>query len=142
MQNLNEYAAFVGDNIFSPAALSSVPGVMLGQTMNYMNFAQQYASGYMNNHAPYYMQMQAQQMGGQLDPQMQKYFMESLYSAGREKAMEIETRRLKNENQRLTSEKEQDETLLKEIEAELQAARQARDNGIKEMAPKYTAGGQ
>ena len=42
----------------------------------------------------------------------------------------------------MKNEKEQLETLAKEVEQELQAARQARDAGIKEMAPKYVAGGQ
>ena len=115
---------------------------MFGRTMNYMNYAQQYATGYMNHHAQYALQMQAQQNGGQIDPMTQHYVMQQLYNQGREKVVEMETRRLKNEEQRLAAEKEKEETMLKEVEAELQAAKQARDAGIKDMTPNYVGGGR
>ena len=42
--------------------------------------------------------------------------------------------------ERLAQEKEQQETLLAEVTEELKAAKQARDQDIKDFAPKYTAG--
>ena len=142
IQRLNDYSAFVGDNKFSPSALLSVPGLMMGETLNYMNRAQQFATGYMQQNSQYQLMLMAQQNGGQITPEMQYAVMDQMYSAGREIAMEAETRRLKAENEKLQTEKEQEEILLKEIDAELQSAKQAREASLKDMAPKYTAGGQ
>jgi hypothetical protein len=64
--------------------------------------------------------------------------MRSLYQQGRDRAMQVETRNLKYEEQRIAQEKEKLEALGKSVEAELQAAKQARDAGIKDMAPRYT----
>ena len=52
--------------------------------------------------------------------------------------MQVETKNLKVEEERLAQEKEKLEALGKEIAAELQSAKEARDQGIKDMAPKYT----
>ena len=73
---------------------------------------------------------------------MNQYIMSQLYKEAADKMQQKEVRKLKREEEKMKNEKEQLETLAKEVEQELQAARQARDAGIKEMAPKYVAGGQ
>ena len=69
---------------------------------------------------------------------MQRWIMIQLYQQGRDKAMQIETRNLKIEQDRLTQEKERLEALGQSVEAELKSAKEARDQAIKDMAPRYT----
>ena len=69
---------------------------------------------------------------------MQNWIMTKLYEQGREKAMQIETRNLKVEEDRLAQEKERLTAQGTAVEAELKAAREGRDAAIKDMAPKYT----
>ena len=54
--------------------------------------------------------------------------------------MQIETKNLKIENDKLQQEKEKLDTLSQEIDAELEATRKARDTAIKDMAPRYVSG--
>ena len=79
-----------------------------------------------------------QQQNAQQQQQMNQYIMRQLYQQGRDRALQVETRNLKLEEDRLVQEKEKLETLGKEVEAELKAAKEARDKGIQDMAPKYT----
>jgi len=139
MNHLTDYSAVVGNDILSIGELLSVPGAMLGRTLNYLGFAQNYANGYMQQNAPYMQQMYAQQNGGQLDPQMQQYIMEQLYKDGREKAKEIEERNLKRIEEDLQQQKEREQAQLSEVEEELKSAKEARKAAIKDMAPQYTA---
>ena len=148
LSNLQDYATYVGncaDGNFDIGEALALPGAMLGRTMGHASNV--YMTGMQNaqNNAAYYQQMWMQQYGGNLDANSQQmmnmYIMNQLYKEGAQKATQQEVRRLKREEEKIKNEKEQLETLAKEIEQELQAARQARDAGIKEMAPKYTAGG-
>ena len=110
--------------------------------MNYLGFAHNSAIAYMNQNAPFMQQLYMQQMGqaqnAQQQQQMNEYIMRQLYAQGRDRAMQVETKNLKVEEERLAQEKEKLEALGKEIAAELQSAKEARDQGIKDMAPKYT----
>lgn len=143
LRDVQQYAATIANGGISIGDLLNSPGSMLGRTMNYLGFAHNSALAYMNQNAPYMQQMYMNQMGqgqnAQQQQQMQEYIMRQLYQQGRERAMQVETRNLKLEEDRITQEKEKTQTLLTEIEAELKAAREARDQGIKDMAPKYTA---
>ncbi len=142
LQDLQSYSAMVGNGGVSIGDLLNSPGSMMGRSMNYLTYAHNSSLQYMQQNAPYMTQFYLQQMGQAQSPQqqqmMQEYIMRSLYQQGRDRAMQVETRNLKFEEQRIAQEKEKLEALGKSVEAELQSARQARDAGIKDMAPKYT----
>ena len=142
LQDLQAYAATVGNGGISIGDMLSAPGSMLGRTMAYMAFAHNSSYQYMMQNAPYMTSIWTQQMQGmvqnpQQQQQMQRWIMESLYQQGRDRAMQVEQRNLKVEEQKIANEKEKLEALGKSVQAELESARQARDAGIKEMAPKY-----
>ncbi len=130
LQDLQSYASLVGNGGVSIGDLLNSPGSTMGRAMGYLAFA--------HNSSLQYMQQMGQGQTAQQQQQMQEYIMRSLYQQGRDRAMQVETRNLKVEEQRIAQEKEKLEALGKSVEAELQAARQARDAGIKDMAPKYT----
>lgn len=147
INNLQEYSTFVGNNTPTIGEMLSMPGAMLGRTLNYMGMQQYIANQHVQANAPYMQQMAMQQNGGaaqspEQQQQMNQYIMHQLYEAGIQKAKEIEERNLKFEEDKIRQEQERQKTLLAEVEQELKAARELRDTGIKEMAPKYTAGGQ
>lgn len=143
LRNLQQYAAAIssGSGGFNGSItigdLLNSPGSMMGRTMNYMAYAHNSALQYVQQHAPY-MQMYMQQIGQQPSAQQQQMIAKFLYMQGRERAMQVETKNLKIIEERLTNEKEQLETLGKEVDEDLKAAKEGRDNAIKDMAPKYT----
>lgn len=142
LRDLQQYSATISNRGISIGELLSCPGTMMGRTMNYLAFAHNSALAYAQQQAPYMQQFYMQQMGQMQNPQQQQQMNEAIlrscYEQGRDRAMDIETRNLKLEEERLTQEKEQLETLGKEIEADLKSAKEGRDNAIKDMAPKYT----
>lgn len=141
LRNLQQYASTIANGGMSIGDLLNSPGAMMGRTMNYLAFAHNSALAYMNQQAPYMQQFYMQQMqmqNPQQQQQMQEWMMRQLYQQGRDRAMQVETRNLKIEEERLTQEKEKLEALGKEIEADLKSAKEARDKGIQDMAPKYT----
>jgi hypothetical protein len=143
LRDTQQYATMVGNGSISIGDLLKSPGSMMGRSMSYLAFAHNSSLQYMQQNAPYMQQMYMQQMGQQQNAQqqqmMQNYILRSLYMQGRERAAEIETKNLHEEEKRLAEEKEKLETLMKEIEAELKSAKEARDKSIQDMAPKYTA---
>lgn len=145
IRDLQQYASLVGNGSISIGELLAAPGTMMGRTMNYLNFAHNSSMQYMQQNAPYMLQMYNQQMAasGQQNPQqmamMQNYIMRSLYTQARERARQIEEKNLNAEEERLQQEKEKLQTLHDEVAQELKSAREARDADIKDMAPKYTA---
>ena len=148
LRNLQQYAAAIssGSGGFNGSItigdLLNSPGSMMGRTMNYMAYAHNSALQYVQQNAPYMQQMYMQQIGQQQSAQQQQmmaqYINRQLYMQGRERAMQVETKNLKIIEERLTNEKEQLETLGKEVDEDLKAAKESRDNAIKDMAPKYT----
>ncbi|MDE6139023.1 MAG: hypothetical protein K2F57_06095 [Candidatus Gastranaerophilales bacterium] len=142
LRDLQQYAATISSGGISIGEMLNTPGSMMGRTMNYLAFAHNSSLQYMQQNAPYMQQMYMQQMAAgqnaQQQQQYQAFMMRKLYEQGRDRAMQVETRNLKVEEERITQEKEKLEALGKSIEAELQAAKQGRDQGIKDMAPKYT----
>ena len=142
LQDLQSYASMVGNGGVTIGDLLSSPGSQMGRAMNYLAFAHNSSLQYMQQQAPFMTQLYMQQMGqgqtAQQQQMMNEYIMRSLYQQGRDRAMAVETRNLKIEEQKIAQEKEKLEALGKSVEAELQSARQARDAGIKDMAPKYT----
>ncbi len=142
LQHLQEYAATIGNGKITISDLLSAPGAMLGRTMQYLGYAHNTALQYVQANSPM-MAMMYQQYGMMQNPaqaaQMQNFIFNSLYAQGREKAKEQEEKNLKVEEGRIAQEKEKLQTQLAEVTEELKAAREARDQGIKDMAPKYTA---
>lgn len=142
LQHLQEYAATIGNGKITISDLLSSPGSMLGRTMQYLGYAHNTALQYVQANAPM-MAMMYQQYGMMQNPQqayqMQNYIFNSLYAQGREKAKEQEEKNLNIEEGKIAAEKEKLQTQLAEITEELKAAKEARDQGIKDMAPKYTA---
>jgi hypothetical protein len=142
LRDLQQYSAAISNGGVSIGDLLSSPGSMLGRTMNYLGFAHNNALQYAQQNAPYMQQMYMQQMGqsqsAAQQQQMNEYIMRQLYKQGRDMALQQETKNLKLEEDTLTQEKEKLESLGKEVDAELKAAKEARDSSIKDMAPKYT----
>lgn len=143
LRDMQQYAATVGNGSVSIGDLLNSPGSMMGRTMNYLAFAHNSSMQYMQQNLPLMQQMYQQQMAQQQNPQqqqmMQNYMMKMLYMQGRDRAAQIEARNLNMEEQRIAQEKEKLETQLAEVNQELKSAKEARDQGIKDMAPKYVA---
>ncbi|MBP3820753.1 hypothetical protein J6G99_03810 [bacterium] len=143
LRDMQQYATMVGNGSVSIGDLLRSPGSMMGRSMAYLSFAHNSSMQYMQQNAPYMQQMYMQQMGGQQNPQQQQmmnnYIMRSLYTQGRERAAQIETQNLHQEEGRIAQEKERLETELQEVTQELKAAKEARDADIRDFAPKYTA---
>ena len=142
LRDVQQYAATIANGGISIGDLLNSPGSMMGRTLGYLGFAHNSAIAYMNQNAPMMQQLWMQQLGPNQNPQQQQmmnmYILRQLYMQGRERAMQIETRNLKLEEDRLQQEKDKLEALGKSIEEELKSAKEARDQGIKDMAPKYT----
>ena len=143
LRDLQQYASMVGNGQISIGDLLASPGSTMSRSMAYMGYAHNTVMQYMQANAPAMQMMYQQQMGGVQNPQqaqmMQNYIMRQLYIQGREMAAQQETKNLKVEEEKLEDEKEKLTTLQEEIAQELKAAREARDQDIKDMAPKYTA---
>ncbi len=143
LTKLQSYAAVVGTGQMSIGALLSAPGDYAGRLMNYMNYAHNGATQYMQMNGPGMMQMY-QMNGGQNQPtpqqmeMMQRQVYYSLYTQARSKYAELEQRNLKIEEDKLSQEKEKLQTELAAIEQELTNTKQARDKAIQDMMPKYT----
>ncbi len=142
LRDLQQYSATISNGGISIGDLLNSPGSMMGRTMNYLAFAHNSALQYMQQQSPYMQQYMQQQLGMQQNQQQQQmwqqYMMRQLYQQGRDRALAVETRNLKIEEDRLAQEKEKLETLGKEIDADLKSAKEGRDQAIKDMAPKYT----
>jgi ATP-dependent Lon protease len=142
LRDLQQYSAAISNGGVSIGDLLNAPGSMLGRTINYLGFAHNNALQYAQDNAPYMQSMYMRQTGNaqtaEQQQQMNEYIMRQLYKQGRDMALQYETKNLKLEEDKLTQEKEKLETLGKEIEADLKSAKEARDNSIKDMAPKYT----
>lgn len=143
LRDMQQYAATVGNGSVSIGDLLNSPGSMMGRTMNYLAFAHNSSMQYMQQNLPLMQQMYQQQMAQQQNPQqqqmMQNYMMKMLYMQGRDRAAQIEAKNLNMEEQRIAQKKEKLETQLAEVNQELKSAKEARDQGIKDMAPKYVA---
>ena len=143
LRDMQQYADTVGNGSVSIGDLLNSPGSMMGRTMNYLSFAHNSSMQYMQQNLPLMQQMYQQQMAQQQNPQqqqmMQNYMMKMLYMQGRDRAAQIEAKNLNMEEQRIAQEKEKLETQLAEVNQELKSAKEARDQGIKDMAPKYVA---
>lgn len=143
LRDMQQYAATVGNGSVSIGDLLNSPGSMMGRTMNYLAFAHNSSMQYTQQNLPLMQQMYQQQMAQQQNPQqqqmMQNYMMKMLYMQGRDRAAQIEAKNLNMEEQRIAQEKEKLETQLAEVNQELKSAKEARDQGIKDMAPKYVA---
>lgn len=144
LRDMQQYAATIGNGSVSIGDLLNSPGSMMGRTMNYLAFAHNSSMQYMQQNLPLMQQMYQQQMAQmqqnpQQQQQMQNYMMRMLYMQGRDRAAQIEEKNLNEEEQRIAQEKERLETLLAEVNQELKSAKEARDQGIKDMAPKYVA---
>ena len=130
LRDLQQYTATISNGGVSIGDLLSSPASMMGRTMNYLGFAHNSAIAYMNQNAPFMQQLYMQQMGqaqnAQQQQQMNEYIMRQLYAQGRDRAMQVETKNLKVEEERLAQEKEKLEALGKEIAAELQSAKESR----------------
>jgi len=142
LQALQQHSALIANGGVSISDLLSSPGVMMGKTMNYLAWAHNNSVAYMQQNAPqaisWYMNQMGNSMSATENQKMQRWIMTKLYEQGRERAMQIETRNLKVEEDKIAQEKERLEALGKSVEAELKSAKEGRDQAIKDMAPKYT----
>ncbi len=144
LMDLQQYSAIISGGEIRPEALAAVPASMMGSAMTYLINGNNAAMNYMQQNAPYIQQMwmQQQQNSGaaqQQNQMMSVFIMQKLYDQGRDQYMQFETKRMKIEEDKLTQEKEKLEALAKSVEQELKSAKEARDKGIQDMAPKYTA---
>ncbi len=144
INDLQSYSATVGNGGVSIGDLLNSPGTMMGRAMNYLAFAHNSSLEYMQMNAPMMQQQMMMMQGGvpqepAQQQQMNIYIFKSLYEQGRERARQIEERNLHVEEERLQREAEQIKTQRDEVEAELQQARAARDQALKDSAPRYSA---
>ena len=142
LMDLQQYSALIGNGEVRPEHLASLPGSMFGRAINYLSNANISAYNYMQQTAPainsIWMQQQPTPPTQQQQQMMSAFIMQQLYQQGRDKALQIETKLLKVDEEKLAQEKEKLETLAQSIEAELKSAKEARNKGIQDMAPKYT----
>ena len=136
--DLQQYSSLIANGEIRPETLAAIPGSMLGRTLNYLTTANNSATAYMHQTAPYVQQMWAQQ-NPQQQQMMSVFIMQQLYNQGRDRALQVETKLLKVDEDKLKQEKEKLETLAQAVEQELKAAKEARNKGLQDMAPKYTA---
>ena len=145
MREMQKYAAIVENGSITISDLLKIPGSMMGRSMRYLAFSNNLAMQYMQQNAPYYQQMYAQQMGGNQTPdqqqQMNNYIMRTLFIQGLDRAAQIEAKNMNISEEELKSEQDKLKTELAEVDEELKAAKSARDQDIKDFAPKYTAQG-
>lgn len=143
MRDMQRYSTLVANGGVTIGDLLNSPGSMMGRTMNYLAYAHNTSLQYMQQNAPMMQMMYQQQMGAAQNAQQQQmmnnYIMRTLYMQGRDYAAQVETRNLKDEETKMQNEKEQLEAQAQEIAQELKAAKEARDQDIKDMAPKYVA---
>jgi len=145
LRHLQEYAAIIGNGSVSIGDLLKCPGSMMGRAIGYLSFANASAMQYMNSNAPMMTAMFQQQNAGMMQQNpammqnMQNYIMNSLWVQGRELVKQQEEKNLKVEEGKIAQEKESLTTQLQEITEEIKAAKEARDQGIKDLAPKYVA---
>ncbi len=140
LMDVQQYASMVGKGSVSIGDLLNAPSSMMGRTLGYLSWAHNNSLQYMQQNAPYMQQMYAQQMqqqNQQQQMQMQNYIQRMLYMQGRERMAQIEAKNLNEQEKQIAYEKEKCEVQLAEIKQELKAAKEARDQGIKDMAPKY-----
>lgn len=142
LQSLQQYSALIANGGVSIGDLLSSPGANMGRMMNYLAWAHNNSLMYMQQNAPQAIAWYQSQMGNSQNAannqQMQRWIMIQLYQQGRDRAMQIETRNLKVEEDRIAQEKERLEALGKSVDAELKSAKEGRDAAIKDMAPRYT----
>ena len=143
MQDMQKYSTLVANGSVTIGDLLNTPGSMMGRTMNYLAYAHNSSLQYMQQNAPMMQAMYQQQMGANQNQQQQimmnNYIMRTLYTQGRDYAAQVETRNLKDEEARMKSDKEKLEVEAQEVAQELKAAKEARDQDIKDSAPKYVA---
>lgn len=143
LMDLQQYSSLIGSGEVAPETLASIPSSMFGRAYNYLLNANNSAYTYMQQTAPVFQQMWMQQQPTQQTAQQQQamsvFIMKQLYQQGRDKALQVETKLMKVEEDKLTQEKTKLEALAQSIEADLKSAKEARDKGIQDMAPKYTA---
>jgi hypothetical protein len=146
IQNLQEYSTFVGaepseqDQYFSGSNMLSLPASEYQRAMFYRQRAYAATTDYVNRNSAMAQQMFAQSQGGNITQQQAAYVQKQLYLQGMDRARQYEEKCLKVEEDKLKNDKERLQTLLSEVTQELEEARKARDNSVKELAPKYVAG--
>ena len=67
LMDLQQYSSLIANGEIRPETLSAIPGSMLGRTLNYLTTANNSATAYMHQTAPYVQQMWTQQ-----NPQQQQ----------------------------------------------------------------------
>ena len=136
IKDVQNYADMLGKRKIQPSDLFSMPASMLGRTINYLNYAHNSSLAYMNQNAPYFQQMM--QQAGQTDPRMIEFMKKKLYEQGRDRALEIATKYLKQEEEALVAEKDKLSLRLEEVKKDMQESQTARKEGLDALMPKYT----
>ena len=144
LNDLTVYSGAVGNGSISIGDLLSMPGSQMGRAMRYLGYAHNSSLQYMQQNEQGFMNWYSAQLGQAQSPQQQQQMIEwirrSLYEQGRDRAMQVEQRNIKIEEDKIRQEKTKLETLQEEIKNEIEAAKKGRDEGIKDMTPKYVAG--
>lgn len=142
LEDLQSYATMVGKGQISIGDLLNSPSSMGQRALAYLFQSSAYANQYVQLNAPFMQQMYGQQMA-QMPPenaqQMNAYIQRMLWEQAREKCSQIEAANIHAEEKKLLNEKERLQTLAQSIEDELKSAKEARDAGLKDFAPKYVA---
>ena len=143
ISDLQDYAASIADGSISMNDLVNTPGSMFGRMFTFAGYSHNQAmmNAQQQFNDPGFQAMLGQQMQN-MDPQSQQAYMnwvqQSMYAQARDQINKQEARLLNQQEKQLTQEKEKLEATLKMEEADLKSAKEARDKGIEQFAPKYT----
>lgn len=144
LQHLQEYASIVGNGQISIGDMLKCPGSMMNRAFGYTMYANAMAMQYVQANAPMMTMMYQQQYGGMMQnpaqaKNLQDFVINSLFAQAREMVKQQEEKNLKVEEGKIAQEKDILKTELDMINEEIKSTKEARDQGIKDLAPKYVA---
>lgn len=149
LNELQQYAASIGDGALSMQDMMNVPSSMFNRSMTFMSYSQ--------NGAMLGAQRNMQMMGPQINMQIQqmqqasqnqdpnatamyqKWIFNNLYKQELEKYQKHEAKMLNHQEQEIAQEKARLETQLRMLEAEYESTAQSEKQSANFWKPEYTA---
>lgn len=140
LNNLTSYASSIADGVVSLNELMTVPPSLFNRMSMFMMYS--HAGAMAGAQEKYdYMSRIPGAMPQIQDPKAQEQYsmlmFKNLYDQERERFKKVEEKMLDEQEKKITQEKEKLQTLLKEIEAELESVKGAEDKAAKDSAPKF-----
>lgn len=140
LQDLQSYAASIGDNIVSIDDLLNAPASMFERMSIFAMTSHQTAMQYAQQNIGLVSSMNQANMT-QLQPQFQQQYQQmmikNLYDQAREKITQSETKRLNVEETKINQQVSQIQTQLQMLDKEQEATQKQVDKDAENCAPKY-----